>query len=251
MSEPTHDTTDRSPFTKPGFIISTALVIALIAAVVVIFFLPKADTTAQPAPASASASAPPTPATTSAAAEKSICGLPSTPEIALGGGPKSTWTVVGKMAAPTDPRTIGPGVTDADGFRSCFAHSPTGALYSAVNMLALGSSQSPALNIKLAARLLVPGTGADAAKRQAATMAPSTGAETTAQVRGFLITSYSRAEATVDLAFETRTGAFAHTQLSLRWTEGDWKVKPADDGTIFSPVAQLSDLSGFLTWSGV
>ena len=57
MSESTQSSTERSPFTKPGFIISAALVVALIAAVVVIFFLPKADSTAQPAPASSSAGA--------------------------------------------------------------------------------------------------------------------------------------------------------------------------------------------------
>ena len=55
MSESTQSSTERSPFTKPGFIISAALVVALIAAVVVIFILPKADNTAQPAPASSSA----------------------------------------------------------------------------------------------------------------------------------------------------------------------------------------------------
>ena len=41
MSESTESTTERNPFTKPGFIISAALVVALIAAAVVIFFLPK------------------------------------------------------------------------------------------------------------------------------------------------------------------------------------------------------------------
>jgi hypothetical protein len=33
--------------------------------------------------------------------------------------------------------------------------------------------------------------------------------------------------------------------------DGDWKVKPADDGVTFSGVSQLSDLSGFILWSGV
>ena len=39
MSESTQNNTERNPFTKPGFVISAALVIALIAAVIVIFLL--------------------------------------------------------------------------------------------------------------------------------------------------------------------------------------------------------------------
>jgi len=126
MSESTQSSTERSPFTRPGFIISAALVVALIAAVVVIFFLPKASSTAQPAPASSSAGAASAPTKSADAAGKSVCGLPSSTETALGAAPKSKWELVGKMAAPTDPKTFGPGLTDDSGFRSCFAHSPTG-----------------------------------------------------------------------------------------------------------------------------
>ena len=251
MSESTPSGTEQNPFTRPGFIISAALVLALIAAVAVIFFLPKDDSTAQPAPAApADTSAPAAPAT-SAAAGKSICGLPSSTETALGAAPTSTWELVGKMAAPTDPTTIGPGTTDEDGFRSCFAHSPTGALYSAMNVAALGSTGSPQLNAKLADQLLVPGMGRDAAIKEAAGMVAAGGSDTSAQVKGFAIKSYTPSEANIDLAFETSKGAFVHTVLSMRWMDGDWKVKPADDGVTFSGVAQLSDLSGFIAWSGV
>ena len=50
MSQSTESTTESNPFTKPGFIIAAALVVALIAAAVVIFLLPKGQDTAQPAP---------------------------------------------------------------------------------------------------------------------------------------------------------------------------------------------------------
>ena len=53
MSESTENTTESNPFTKPGFIISAALVVALIAAAIVIFLLPKGQGNAQPAPAPA------------------------------------------------------------------------------------------------------------------------------------------------------------------------------------------------------
>ncbi|WP_211880073.1 hypothetical protein [Pseudarthrobacter albicanus] len=251
MSESTHSDTERSPFTKPGFIISAALVIALLAAVVVIFFLPKTDGTAQPGPVPSHGSASAAPTTSADAAGKSVCGLPSTPDTALGSAPKSTWTLIGKMAAPTDPKTFGPGVTDGDGFRSCFAHSPTGALYAAANIVALGSAKSQPLNAKLTDRLLVHGPGRDIAMKDAATMAPSTGADTTVQIRGFVVKSYISAEADVDLAFETKNGALVHTVLPLRWIDGDWKAKVSDDGQLINDITQLSDLSAFIAWSGV
>lgn len=250
MSESTESSTERSPFTKPGFIISAALVIALIAAVIVIFFLPKGDSTAQPAPAPSSAGASSAPSKSAGTAGKSICGLPSSTETALGTAPKSKWELVGKMATPTDPKTFGPGVTDGDGFRSCFANSPTGALYAAANMIALGSSGTQD-ELKLADKLLVPGPGRDAAITEAKTRTSTAGSGETAQVSGFLLKSYSPAEADVDLAIKLPNGALAHSVLSLRWVAGDWKVKASDDGQIFNDVAQLSDLSGFILWSGV
>lgn len=250
MSESMHETTEQNPFTKPGFIISAALILTLIAAVALIFLIPEGNNEEQPAATAPQTKAVAQPSSSAATAGKSVCGLPPTSETALGAAPKSTWALVGKMAAPTDPETFGPGVTDEDGFRSCFAHSPTGALYSAVNMVALGSS--PAQDeLKLADKVVVPGPGRDAAMKAAKTRASTARSSETAQIRGFLLKSYSLIEVDVDLAIELPNGALAHSVLSLRWVDGDWKVKASDDGEIFTGTAQLSDLSGFILWSGV
>lgn len=250
MSQSTESTTESNPFTKPGFIIAAALAVALIAATIVIFLLPKGQGNAQPAPAPAetngSATASPS---ASAGADKSVCGLPSSSEALLGSAPTSEWELVGKMATPTDPK-IGPGTTDESGFRSCFAHSPTGALYAAMNVAALGSSGSTELQQKLADKLLVPGTGREAAMREVAADT-STAPSTPIQVEGFLIKSYTSSEADIDLAFSTETGALGSTTFSMRWLDGDWKVKPADNGVTFGNISQLRDLSGFILWSGV
>src|SRR5687768_8192286 len=144
MSQSTESTTESNPFTKPGFIIAAALVVALIAATLVIFLLPKGQGNAQPAPAPAESSSPATASpSTSAEAGQSVCGLPASSETALGTAPNTKWELVGTMATPADPETFGPGVTDESGFRSCFAQAPTGALYAAMNVAALGSSGSP------------------------------------------------------------------------------------------------------------
>ncbi|MEV7663595.1 hypothetical protein [Paenarthrobacter sp. NPDC089316] len=249
MSQSTESTTEANPFTKPGFLIAAALVVALIAAAVLIFLIPKGQGNAQPAPTE-----PTSPAATSPSAPteagKSVCGLPAGTEKSLGTAPPSKWELVGRMATPTDPKTFGPGVTDESGFRSCFAQSPTGALYAAMNVAALGSTGSPELVSKLADKLLMPGTGRDTAMREAAAK-PTSPSATSIQVRGFLIKSYTPSESTVDLAFETSSGALAHLTLSMRWMEGDWKVMPADDGKTYNGPSQIRDLSGFILWSGV
>jgi hypothetical protein len=252
MSQSTESITESNPFTKPGFIVAAALVVALIAATIVIFLLPKGQGNAQPAPAPAQSSSSSAASLSPSVGDgESVCGLPASAETALGTAPNTKWELVGKMATPTDPETFGPGVTDESGFRSCFAHSPTGALYAAMNVAALGSSGSPELVAKLADKLLVHGTGRDAAMREASTDVSSSGNTTTIQVRGFLIKSYTPSEANIDLAFETNNGALGHSVISMRWIDGDWKVKPADDGVTFGSVSQLRDLSGFILWSGV
>jgi hypothetical protein len=119
-----------------------------------------------------------------------------------------------------------------------------------MNVAALGSTGSPELVAKLADKLLVPGTGRDSAMREASAK-PASASATSIQVRGFLMKSYTPSESTVDLAFETNSGALAHLTLSMRWMNGDWKVMPADDGKTYTGPTQIRDLSGFILWSGV
>jgi hypothetical protein len=84
MSQSTESTTESNPFTKPGFIIAAALVVALIAATVVIFLLPKGQGNAQPAPAPAETSGSATVSpSASAGADKSVCGLPGSKKLRL------------------------------------------------------------------------------------------------------------------------------------------------------------------------
>ncbi|MGO4235818.1 hypothetical protein AB4Y79_07010 [Pseudarthrobacter sp. YAF2] len=248
MSQSTESTTESNPFTRSGFIIAAALVVALVAAGIVIFLLPKGQNNAEPAPASSSSVT----ASPSASSDggKSICGLLPSSETSLGTPPTSKWELVGKMATPTDPE-VGPGKADANGFRSCFAHSPAGSLYAAMNVAALGSSGSPEILTQVADKLLVPGAGRDAAMKETASGTSSSGSSTSIQVKGFLLKSYTPAEASVDLAFATETGDLARTTFSMRWLDGDWKVKPSDDGATFGHISQVRDLSGFILWSGV
>ncbi|MBD1540373.1 hypothetical protein HC749_19700 [Arthrobacter sp. S13_S34] len=245
MSQSTESTTESNPFTKPGFIIAAALVVALIAAAIVIFLLPKGQGNAQPAPApvesSGSATISPN---ASAGADQSICGLPPAPETALGTAPETKWELVGTMAAPTDPK-IGPGKTDDQGIRSCFAHTPTGALYAAVNLWALGSD--PSKERAIADQLAAKGPGREAGMKAPQTAAPTSSVKV--QIAGFNV-SYTANQAVVELAFKADTGALASVRTTLLWQDGDWKGVVADNGTPLEEPRQIRDLSGFITWSG-
>ncbi|MGO4230993.1 hypothetical protein AB4Y72_19290 [Arthrobacter sp. YAF34] len=248
MSQSTESTTDSNPFTKPGFIIAAALVVALIAAAVVIFLLPKGQDTTQPAPGTAASA---NPATTSPSATtvagKSVCGLPSSTETALGAAPKSKWDLLGTMAVPNDPSTAGPGTVGKDGLRSCFAQSPTGALYATVNIWA-ASFNGYAKQVYLE-------LSADSPSRDKAVQAikegkdVGSGTSPKVQVAGFIIHSYTPGTAVVELAIKSADGGYGAFSTSLLWEDGDWKLDiPAAGG---GPVRQISDLGSFIPWAGV
>ena len=248
MSQSTESTTESNPFTKPGFIIAAALVVALIAATVIIFLLPKGQGNAQPAPAptetNSSATVSPS---ASAGADKSVCGLPGSNETALGTAPQSKWELLGTMAVPTDPSTAGPGTVGTDGLRSCFAKSPTGALYATANMWASSfNGYAKQLYLELSA---------DSPSRDKAVQAIKEGkdvgggASPKVQIAGFMIHSYTPEAAVVELAFKTADGGYGAISTSLLWEDGDWKldIPPAGGGA----VRQISDLSSFIPWAGV
>ena len=246
MSQSTESTTESNPFTKPGFIIAAALVVALIAAAVVIFLLPKGQGNAQPAPTETSNSATAKPSG-SAPAGKSVCGLPASQETALGTAPKSKWELVGTMAVPTDPSTSGPGTVGKDGLRSCFAQSPTGALYATANIWAASfNGYAKQVYLELAA---------DSPSRDKAVQAikegkdVSGGSSPKVQIAGFILHSYTPEAAVVELAIKSSDGGYGAFSTSLVWEDGDWKLDiPAAGG---GPVRQISDLSSFIPWAGV
>ena len=248
MSQSTESTTESNPFTKPGFITAAALVVALLAAGIVIFLLPKGQGNAQPAPAAAETSGPATAGPrSSAGANKSVCGLPASSETALGAAPQSKWELLGTMAVPAEPSTAGPGKVGTDGLRSCFAQSPTGALYATANIWAASfNGYAKQVYLELAA---------DSPSRDKAVHAiqegkdVGDGASPKVQIAGFIIHSYSPEAAVVELALKSNDGGYGALSTSLLWENGDWKLDmPAAGGGM---VRQISDLSSFIPWAGV
>jgi hypothetical protein len=234
---------DQALLTKPKFIIA-AVVVALIAALgIILILIPKGG----PSPAAAPSAAGPTSTAASsqpAASAASVCGLPAGDQAKPASPLSETkWELVGKIAAPTSPAQFGPGRRDANGLRSCFAHSPTGALYAAANITALSSAGK--------ARLVFEDLAVPSAERDAVLAQPdqSPTSATTAQIAGYQIRSYSSDRAVIVIAAKGDNGALVSVPVPLQWYGGDWKfIVPASGST---GAGQIPDLSGFIPWSGV
>lgn len=245
MSDSSPDKNDRNPFTRPAFILSAALIVALIAAVAVIAFLPGNDEPGAAAPSSTSSPSAPSSTTTTTELEtqESVCGLPGNDETALGTAPDSQWELIGRTAVPTAPETVGPGRVDDEGVRSCFANSPTGALFAAANIFGLVSSGNQ--------RAVLEELAADspAREQELEQLEGATPTEIPAQIKGFQLQNYTESAATVELGIELESGAVGSVPIPLVWEDGDWKLNVTEGG--ISGSQQLNDLSAYISWSGV
>lgn len=239
------DAEPRNPSTKRGFVFGAIIIGALAAAAILLAFTSVRGGGGQSSTVAASTPAA-TATSTTDPAEASVCGLPGFEESGtLTAAPETEWDIVGIMAAPRSTKA-GPGVTDADGVRSCYAHTPTGALFAVANSWAMGSDARLA-PLAIAANT-APGPGRDAAMAAASTR--SNGG-LSAQIAGYKVLSYSGTEATIDTAFTLTNGTLMSFASTMKWVEGDWKAELTDDGQpTFRPVV-LQSLGGYTAWSGL
>ena len=176
----------------------------------------------------------------------SVCGLPAGSQQVPGVPPEAQWELVGTIAAPTEPKTIGPGIKQGKR-RLCFAHSPTGALFAAVNFVAAtqAANGDPAILRELTAQ----GAARDKSIEQAGS---GSGYDSSGgvQVAGFRVSTYTADETTIDLAFTVRDKGYARLPLSLRWERDDWKIVIATPEGPYAGFESLENLSGYVPWSG-
>jgi hypothetical protein len=157
------------------------------------------------------------------------------------------WDVSRRVVVPRS-NTFGPAKTDPDGFRRCFAHSPTGAVYAAYNAIAAIADQHKV--IPTAKKLMLPGAATDALIRDVSDDEPSTDSSTT-QVAGYRVLDADQSRVTVMIAFPVES-AYMSATLTLVWYDGDWRLRPPPPGgPVGGPFAQHRDLDDFVAWSGV
>lgn len=235
---------ERSWWTQRWFVASGALF-----AVLVLLGLYTAASgggvSSPPPPAAAAPAGRAAPPLRSSASSPQGCSLPAGDQAEPTTAPQASWELVGSMAAPSAPSTVGPQHV-IDGVRECFAHSPLGALFAAVNFWAQGTAQPEAV--------LYRALAADTPQRSAAIIDgeknPSERLDTTTklQVAGFAITAYTPQTAAVTLVFQVANGAYASVPSTMRWERGDWRYVISPEG--LPGAGQIADLSGYVAWSG-
>jgi hypothetical protein len=176
------------------------------------------------------------------------CGLPDGDQAVPSQAPVTgDWEISRRVAVPRSD-AYGPGKTDADGFRRCFAHSPTGALFAAYNAVAALADQRQA--IPTVRKLMAPGANTDALIQELRKESPSTDSSAT-QIAGFRILDADQDRATIMLAVPVESAYMSLTR-TLVWHAGDWRVQPPLPGNpVGAPFSQHSDLDDFVAWSGV
>jgi len=244
---------ERSPWTQPGFIAS-AVVVGLVVVLGLVLAVTGgategADTVAPPAAKE------PIPVQQIDDVGASVCGLENGDRTVPVNAPKATWKLRGTVAVPTAPKTFGPARV-RDGVPSCFAHSPTGALFAMLNIhAAMGQfARAPGrYPIGKVVRMLAPSPGRDKLEKAASQSPVADKGSTTpgAQVAGFTIVRYEGDTAVIDVAFggdRPDVPGYVHGQSTLRWQDGDWKLVLAQNGAPFDSVQAIPDLTAYVPW---
>jgi hypothetical protein len=176
------------------------------------------------------------------------CSLPAGDQSVPVSAPAAdSWEVSRRVVVPRSSK-FGPGTTDADGFRHCFAHSPTGALYAAYNAIAAIADQAEI--VPTVKKLMVPGAATDSLIREVSTTDPSA-STSTVQLVGYRIVDAGPDRVTVMLAMPVES-VYMSANLTLVWFQGDWRLQPPQPGeAVGAPFSQHRDLDDFVKWSGI
>jgi hypothetical protein len=240
---------ESSPFASRGFVVSAAVIgLVVIFAVAVILTGGSGSRPRTRAATGTAGVAHAAPGAESHAVSMgtggSECGLAAGSQAVPTTAPSpSQWVLVGSMAVPSSPRTIGPG-RSVDGFAECFAHSPTGALFALVNFWAAGTALPPSdVYSHLAADT--------PARAQAVRFSAGDGSRLSdsgqVQVAGFDFSSYSSSEADISVVLQSSDGNLVTVACTMLWQAGDWRYEIPPSG---APAAgQIQSLDGYVPWS--
>jgi hypothetical protein len=251
MAADENNETSESPFTRPGFIVSAVvvavvLVLGAILGTVGIVNATRDEPTAAPA-TTTSEEGPEEPSepVEEPAAGASICGLKGEVlEGTVDEAPAAEWEFQGTIAYPT-AEEFGPGKTDENGVRSCFQHSPEGALFMAAN--AMSQSSYPETYEPWLRYALSEGPNREAMLAEDA--APSDMQGTRIQITGYRVLDYSGDAATIDLLTSATTegqSAEVSAVLHLVWENGDWRVDSNQAEGV--DVGTATSTGGYTAW---
>jgi hypothetical protein len=253
------ETSEASPLQSRGFVFSAAGVGLLMLAAV---FLIVATIAGRHAPSArqmalgshAGGATPATGGRPSAAGGGAVsvddprgCSLSAGSQLVPVSAPVSGWGLVGSMAAPTAPSTLGP-QKSIDGLRVCFAHSPTGALFAAASFWAEATVVPQTL---LYGRLAAdtPARAVAVAQAQGSTqrLQDIDGDPGTVSIAGFQYTAYTPAEADLSIVLSGPRGEQVSLPCSMLWQDGDWRLVIPPSQQLAA--AAVTSMDHFVSWA--
>ena len=249
------EASEMSPFASRGFVFSAAGVGLLVVAAVVLVVGTIAGDRAPSTDRSRARAAAGVPALGGrgsvgggalSADDPRGCLLPAGSQAVPVTAPVSGWGLVGSMAAPAAPATIGPEKW-IDGVRVCFAHSPAGALFAAASFWAEATAvPQTVLYGQLAAD--TPARAVAVAQAQGATqrLQDIDGDPGTVSIAGFQYTAYTPAQANVSIVLAGPGGELVSVPCSMLWQDGDWRlvVPPSQQLAAGTPAS----MNAFVSW---
>jgi hypothetical protein len=232
---------ERSPWSKPSVMLSAMFLFALLLAGIAVMIFGGGNATHHSPPATHASTGPSSagsPAQTSRPAAAGGCSLPASSQTVPYNSPPAgtTWNQVGSMETPQAPSTLGPQQSRGV-WNTCFAHNPSGALLATFNLWAEGTAAAPSD----VARHLAVGAPASLGNNE------RLDASGPVQFAGYKYGSYTPSTAQIFVVIRGWRGGLEAVGATMRWTGSDWRYVFPSQGV--PPLQQLSDLTGYVTWS--
>jgi hypothetical protein len=161
----------------------------------------------------------------------------------------SSWDYQDVFAYPVSA-TAGPGEVDGTGFRYCYQHTPTGAVFAAANAAITGFTTDHALMDGWRGYAFADGAYRDELlATDNGVQANQEAGAVRAEIAGFKLLAYDGDTARVDVAFTGSSGANTVTGsgvYELIWAEGDWKLNA--DVREPARISQIPSTAGYVAW---
>ncbi|WBQ05596.1 hypothetical protein [Kribbella sp. CA-293567] len=161
-----------------------------------------------------------------------------------------TWEFEADMLIPTQQEG-GPAVMDSAGVRSCFAHSPTGAVLAA--LVTLGQIRNPDLTMPVLRQRFVQNAGLKVALAEGKATPPTQGpTQSVAQFTAFKVVDYLPQRAIIQVAVRTEDTKVGAIPVTMVWSKGDWRASLQTDGSFNGAVEPdlLQSLTGYVRFGG-